>query len=239
MKIKRNIIIIAVGLALFTTILLYFYLNKVEQANIINYSTQNVVVATMDIPADTRVTSAMIEIRKIATDAVHPEALKNFDDVVGYITKDRIIQGEQLLNSRIDQGVTEIDLAYKVPDNMRAMTISTNETTSVGGYLTPGSRVDILVSYQQGVNITTYTQLQNIVVLAKGTNALLNGEANPNGDKSVTSSITLLVTPDQAQVLAYAIINGTINLTLRNPADQAKVNLSDYGTTNFGSWRER
>lgn len=239
MKIKRNIIIIAVALALVTTVLLYFYLNKVEEANIINYSTQNVVVATIDIPADTRVTLDMVEIRKVATDAVHPEALKNLNDVIGYITKDRIIHGEQILTDRIDQGVTEIDLAYKVPENMRAMTISTNETTSVGGYLAPGNRVDILVSYQQGLNITTYTQLQNIVILAKGTNALLNGEANPNGDKSVTSSITLLVTPDQAQVLAYAIINGTINLTLRNSGDQAKVNISDYGTANFGSWRER
>ena len=47
------------------------------------------------------------------------------------------------------------------------------------------------------------------------------------------------VTPAQAEVIAFAYLNGTFHLALRSPGDNLKVNLDHYGPDNFAGFRER
>ena len=119
---------------------------------------------------------------------------------------------------------------------MRAITVATSEVDGVGGYVMTGDKLDIMVSYTraEGQQIV-YTQLQNIEVLERGPNA---GEVDTSGS-GVPTSLTLLVTPAQAEVIAYGNLNGTFYFTLRNPADTTWLDLGGYGTDNFDSWRER
>ena len=128
MKLRKRIVVLAAAVALATTILLSIYLRSVERQNIINYNTDTVVVAKEDIPVDTKITPDMVELREIAADSVHPDAAMSVDEVIGYITKSDIMAREQVLLGRIATGQTAPGLSYKIPEGMRAMTISTNET---------------------------------------------------------------------------------------------------------------
>ncbi|MBW8383208.1 MAG: hypothetical protein K0M69_11910, partial [Youngiibacter sp.] len=119
------------------------------------------------------------------------------------------------------------------------------EISGVAGYIQVGDRVDLLVQYEievlnaEGNPIQTsqevYTQFQNLEVMEKGPYTV-NPEEKQVG---VASSITLLVTPAQAEVIVFANLNGAIHMTLRNPVDTSKVDLQQFGTVNFNTWRDR
>lgn len=237
MKTKKKIWIITGILALLTTGMIYLYLKQVEasaQENQVEMS--EVVVALTDIPAHVKVTEDMLEIKEIPSEAVHVDTYTAIKDVVGGTTTTELIVGEQVLSERIVANDGESELSYRIPESMRAITVATSEVDGVGGYVSEGDKLDILVSYMpsEGAQVA-YTQLQNIEVLERGPNA---GSAD-SSELGVPTSLTLLVTPAQAEVIAYGNLNGTLYYTLRNPVDTAEQDLSGYGTDNFDSWRER
>lgn len=237
MKTKKRIWIITAVLALVTTVLVYLYLGQVEAASQENkIEMSEVVVAISEIPAHVKVTEEMLEIREIPSESVHADTYTNIDDVVGGTTTTELIAGEQVLTDRIVSDVGDSVLSYRIPENMRAITVPSSEVNGVGGYIVSGDKLDILVSYvpSEGVQVV-YTQLQNIEVLETGAKNAVAAET----EAGVPTSLTLLVTPAQAEVIAYANLSGSFHFTLRNPVDTAKQDLAGYGTENFDSWRER
>ena len=237
MKTKKRIWIITAVLALITTALVYLYLGQVEAASQENkIEMSEVVVAISEIPAHVKVTEEMLEIKEIPSEAVHADTYTDIADVVGGTTTTELIAGEQVLTDRIVSDVGDSELSYRIPENMRAITVPSSEVNGVGGYIVSGDKLDILVSYvpSEGVQVV-YTQLQNIEVLETGANIAATAET----EAGVPTSLTLLVTPAQAEVIAYANLSGSFHFTLRNPVDTAKQDLAGYGTENFDSWRER
>lgn len=241
MKLKKRVLVIAVLLALITVVLLYNYISGIEEPPPPEIKTAAVITAINTIPENTRITEEMLQVTNIPEGALHPDAVKDAAEIVGFITKSEIITGEQVLKSRIafDQEGTE--LAYLIPENMRALTLAIGEVSGVAGYISVGDKVDILATYTEpGINPTplTITQFQNIEIIKKGINPQNSPEAlAANG--GLTSSLTLLVTPEQAEVLVFASQFGSLNMTLRNPLDGETVNLTQFGIDNFAEWRSR
>ena len=87
--------------------------------------------------------------------------------------------------------------------------------------------------------IETITQMQNVEILAIGIKPQMSAEGNIVQNTGVPTSVTLLVTPEQAEVVSYILNTATFQLTLRNPVDGVEVPLSHYGTDNFNDWRNR
>jgi pilus assembly protein CpaB len=100
---------------------------------------------------------------------------------------------------------------------MRAVSVRVNEVVSVAGFVTPGTRVDVLLTGTPtgGGDQQTTTVLQNIAVLASGHTL----ERTATGEAQNTPVITLLVSPDDAERLTLASSQGHIQLALRNPLD--------------------
>lgn len=238
MKNRKRILIITAVLALMTTALVYLYLGQVAKASQESkIETKEVVVAISEIPAHVKVTEDMVEIKEMPEEAVHTDSYTDIADVVGATTTTELIAGEQILAERIVSDGEAAELSYRIPENMRAITVPASEVTGVGGYIVAGDRLDILVSYvpSEGVQVV-HTQLQNIEVLEVGANS----EVAPDSESALPTSLTLLVTPAQAEVIAYANLSGSFHYSLRNPVDAAHQDLSSgYGTPNFDSWRER
>ena len=104
-----------------------------------------------------------------------------------------------------------------IPPGMRAVSVRVNEVVSVAGFVTPGTRVDVLLTGTPGATgeQETTTVLQNVAVLASGHTL----ERTATGEAQTTAVITLLVSPDDAQRLTLASSEGHIQLALRNPLD--------------------
>jgi pilus assembly protein CpaB len=104
---------------------------------------------------------------------------------------------------------------------MRACAVKVDDVVGVAGFVTAGTRVDVLMSGNPpGAQTSTEgtkvkTLLQNIEVLSAGTDIQKDAEGKP---KQV-QVVNLLVTPEQAERLSLAGNQAHIQLVLRNPLD--------------------
>jgi Flp pilus assembly protein CpaB len=98
------------------------------------------------------------------------------------------------------------------------MAVKVDEFTGVAGFLKPGDKVDVVATFnvkrsKSGPTKTvTRTILRNITVSAVGQAK----EPGQNHQPMIVRSVTLLVTPRQAQWLSMASSRGTIRLSLRS-----------------------
>ena len=98
---------------------------------------------------------------------------------------------------------------------------SLNPGSSVAGFVTPGTRVDVLltVTPRGAPEPVTQVIMQNIEALAAGQVI----QRDEDGTPMVVSVLTVLVTPEQAEELAMAAGQGRIQLALRNYMDLEEV----------------
>ena len=117
----------------------------------------------------------------------------------------------------------ETSLAHSIPARMRAFTISMSGVASgVAGLIRPGNKVDVLLTSQGNGGPLTTTLMEDVKILA--VDLRIDAPAENRVDPNQLTSVTLLVTPDQANKLALARIKGTLDLSLRGsegnqPAD--------------------
>jgi pilus assembly protein CpaB len=137
--------------------------------------------------------------------------------VVGRGVVQPISRGEFILTSKLAGENAGSGLPSLIPPGMRAVSVRVNDTTSVSGFVQPGTRVDVLLTGNpQGSNEQqTTTVLENVAVIA--TDRRL--ERNSAGEAQSATVVTLLVSPDDAQRLTLAGSQGHIQLALRNPLD--------------------
>jgi pilus assembly protein CpaB len=234
--------IIAVLLGLITVLALNHYIKTLDKPALASIPHTEVVVAKTTIPQHTRIAAEMLGLQSLPNAAIHPEAIRDLSVVVGGISRTEIVNGEQVLSPRVATEDRRASLSYRVPEGMRAITIPVGAVSGVAGFISAGDRLDMLVTYssegednETDTETTTYTVFQDVLVLAAG------GETHEKDseEREVVDTVTLLVTPQQAEVVAWANLNGTFHLTLRSPLDEEKLELEDYGPANFETFRGR
>ncbi|MDO9536171.1 MAG: Flp pilus assembly protein CpaB [Bacillota bacterium] len=102
-------------------------------------------------------------------------------------------------------------LSCRIPKDMRGIPIPVNKLTGLFGYLTPGDRVDVLVSTTDKNNSglpSAYTAAKNAIVLSVG------DAANEKEDGKSQTVVILAVTSEQAEALAGAYQTGVFHLLL-------------------------
>jgi len=158
----------------------------------------------------------------------------------------------------------EPGLSFVIPQGMRAFSIRVSEVSSVGGLVLPGDLVDIIAIFDEGVVgfDKAVTLLQNIEVLAVAQAAQeaippaatdeAEEEAEADGTEEVAATrslglrpedveanpsartVTLAVTPEQAQLLALTQARGELALSLRSYGDEAEVQLGESTLAPWG-----
>jgi pilus assembly protein CpaB len=134
-----------------------------------------------------------------------------------------LYRGEPILDSRLAAIGSGGGLAAAIPLGMRACAVRVDEVVGVSGFVTPGMRVDVLISgnppgaqtADQGSQ--SRTLLQDIQVLSAGTDI----QKDQEGKAKQVQVVNVLVTPEQAESLTLASNQGgiRIQLVLRNPLD--------------------
>jgi pilus assembly protein CpaB len=177
----------------------------------------DVMVAANDLQVGARVEERDVRIIQISNTDLPPNAPRKKSDVIGHGVILPIAKGEFILPNHLAQENAGSGLPALIPPGMRAVSVRVNEVVSVAGFVTPGTRVDVLLTGTPGAagDQQTTTVLQNVLVLASGHTM----ERSASGEAQNTAVITLLVTPDDAQRLTLASTEGHIQLALRNPLD--------------------
>ncbi|MEO9171204.1 MAG: Flp pilus assembly protein CpaB [Candidatus Baltobacteraceae bacterium] len=218
---KRTLtLLIAAILAIGAGLLAFDYLTSVNKTASAA-PPRTVLVAASDIPAQTSITPALVHEVTRPSDSVDPNALSNADGVVGTMAMVAIPAGATLTSSNTGKPTTS-PLPARLRRGMRAMSIPVDVVKSVAGLIAPGDYVDV-VAVPPRVSSSTpkaYTIMRDVEVLAVGS-ALENAVASPAppGVNVDPRTITLQVTPHQADLLAMADINTVLRLALRSSHD--------------------
>jgi pilus assembly protein CpaB len=167
---------------------------------------------------------------------VPKSAILDAKNAIGRGVTSSIYTGEPILDDRLAPMGSGGGLAATIKDGMRAIAVRVDQVVGVAGFVLPGMRVDVLISgvppnsNAGGTNNTQVrTVLQNIEVLSAGTDIQKDAEGKPQQ----VQVVNLLVTPEQAQVLALASNETRIQLVLRNPLDTKVAPVEGTAMTNL------
>jgi pilus assembly protein CpaB len=225
LKSNKKYLILAVLFGLITVLLISIYLNRWGSRAVDELALEKVVAARVTVPAYTVVTAEMLELVSLPAMAVHPDAVRDPEEIIGGVTRAELIGGEQVLAERVDVDLERAHFACRVPEGMRAVAIPVDAVSGVAGYISPGDRVDVLVSYKGGEGTVTSTAMQDIMVLAAGPGY----REREGGGPEVVETLTLAVTPAQAQEIAFYTLECSFHITLRFPADRETRPLGTFG----------
>src|SRR5258706_7328173 len=147
-------------------------------------------------------------------------AILKKENAIGRGVISNLYLGEPVLENRLAAPGSGGGLAATIPQGMRATAVRVNEVVGVAGFVTPGMRVDVLITGNPPGGATAQgslvrTLLQNIEVLSAGTDIQRDAEGKP----LQVQVVNLLVTPTQAEILSLASAETHIQLVLRNPLD--------------------
>jgi pilus assembly protein CpaB len=158
-------------------------------------------------------------------------AFTKTEDVIGRPVLYPLEKGQMILSHLLAAPGAGFGLTTRIPAGMRAIALKSDEVVGVAGFLFPGSRVDVLVTYHSNQNPEpiTATVLQDSQVVAVGHQI----QPDPNGKPASVDVITIIAKPDDAEKVVLASTQGTIHFVLRNATDRAEasdppVNLSQF-----------
>jgi pilus assembly protein CpaB len=196
-----------------------------------------IVVARSEIPFGAPIGFEMVRLQEWPKDALPPEAFLSLEEVLGQNQQEprrarrSIVAGEPIVRNKVSKFGEKVTIADIIDPGKRAMAIRVNDVSGVAGFVTPGDRVDVLLTRRlNNDDMVTTTVLQNIVV--RGTDQL----ADEDQDKpNVARTITAEVSPEEAQRLALAQQAGTLSLTLRNLATTDRSDLRSLSVSELSS----
>ncbi len=179
---------------------------------------RDIVLAAKPMGVGTTVKPADVKLGKTPASAFPKNAFSKMEEVIDRPVVSSILLDEPVLEGRLAARGSGQGLGPMIPVGMRAVAVRVNDVAGVSGFVLPGMRVDVLVTGRppdSNATVTT-TCLQNILVLSAGTTM----QADSRGQAIQAPTVTLLVSPEQAETLTLANNEGHIQLVLRNGSDQ-------------------
>ena len=175
-------------------------------------------------PAASSRTTCSSRVSKPAADAgpietsIADAKLIQGDIALTAIKKDTIITSE--LVGRVP---TNVPLTVALKPGMRALTIPIDRVKAVAGLLSPGDRVDVIaVPAKAGPQPPIASAIiRGALVLAINASTDTAG-ATPSPDNAGAGTVTLGVTPKEADLLTLADLNTTLRLALRSPQERQR-----------------
>ena len=187
-----------------------------------------IVYVAVEIPARTVVASSSLEIRSVPASHAHADAARSMAEVTGQVAVQSMFAGEQVLRGKLTDVYADAGLALQIEPGMRGISVSFSEVIGAGGHIVPGDIVDVIAVFDNNVleERTAGYVLEGVQVLAVArevqrphtlpeTEGEESGGFGGNQKETIAQSVTLAVTPAEAQRLALAERFGDLRLTLR------------------------
>lgn len=181
-----------------------------------------VLVAINDIPAGSFVRNgshiAMVDWPESAvTDSMFKEATTNISEFEGAVARRAIAKGEPILKNMLVKSNEGGFMSAVLEPGKRAVSIAVDETTGNAGFIFPGDRVDLILTHAVTIGAdkerASETFVEDVRVLAVDQRL-----ENPENKAILAKTVTLEVTPKQAEAINVAKDLGKINLSLRSLA---------------------
>ncbi len=195
-------------------------------------STMKIVRIKNDLKIGQEITSKDIEVVEVGAYNMPSEVMKNSEDVIGKYASAEMIKGEYVLAAKIsDTPASENAYLYNLTGKKRAISITIPSFAGgLSGKLISGDIVSVIADdYKEKGETVVPEELQYVEVIAvtdKKGNDDETVTVKPDGEEEteLPETVTLLVTPAQANILAELEADGEIHLSLvfRGTAENAQ-----------------
>lgn len=178
-------------------------------------SITEILVASQLLSEGQTLTDQNVEIQKIPSKYTPMGVLKPADlyKINGQALIRTVSKGEMVLWNALDMNYSYQSASTKIEEGYRAVSIAVDQISSVSHLIKSGDHVDLITTLEiPGENKpSTLTLLQNVSVLS-------TGEGTDDEQKGY-GSITLMVLPEEANIITHSAKYGSLSLVLRNPLD--------------------
>lgn len=180
---------------------------------------QNVVVATTEIPFGQMVEAQHVTLVRMPKGTVPDDSFVSTEEVIGKIATFGMLRGDVLRGARLAEHLGGSTLASLIATDKRAVSVRVDDVVGVGGFLLPGNRVDVLATRRKGNGdeAEAKTILEDLRVLAVDQTA-----STDKTQPVVVRAVTLEMSSEEAEELVKAMTEGRLQLALRNPLDNQK-----------------
>ncbi len=225
---KKKAMIFAIVVAVIGVILVQLYIMGEKKKYTDETKLVRVLVAKKNIAAGTPIERSMLTVKKYFKEFVPKDAVsvKDVTRILGVPPKVDIKKGEPILASHFREGgvagLSTMFLSGAILPGERAITVRVDEETGVAGLIRPGDYVDIMGTFNKiggGVVSQTVTILQSVPVLAIGSQVGTKLDKNRVRTARRYRTITLSVTPEEAELIEFARRKTKLVFVLRNPED--------------------
>lgn len=152
---------------------------------------------------------------------------RKLTDFVGSVVRSTIVAGQPVTDSSVVKVGERGFLAAVLQPGMRAVAFPITAASGIAGLVFPGDRVDIILSHKfkapsensnkDKVRRASETVLTNVRILAMDRRT--DDQKDKKGKRpSVAKTVTVEVSPKQAEVVAVALSLGKLSLSLRSLA---------------------
>lgn len=180
--------------------------------------TLDVLVPVHKIDVGTQLDPSMFRKETRAIVGGSANIVTSFDQLRAAYAASFIAAGEPVLLDYITSNPPLNQIQAKIPDGFRAVTMSVDSTTSVEGWARSGAKVDVMLSPTRAQKPTLTVIVQNAKVLSASRSTSGEPGASPADPKAQTT-VTLMVTGDDAAKIQLAARSGTLSLALRGDED--------------------
>ncbi len=152
-------------------------------------------------------------------------ALISLDEIDQRRSRTTIVKGEPILESKLLGKDAGASASVLIPKGYRSVSVRVDAVSGSSSLILPDDRVDVLVHIRtnQSLNIhqtVTRTILQDVRVFAVNDQVSRDSEELGDEPSIAAKTISLLVTPEQAELVTLATELGSIRLVLRSPEDE-------------------
>ncbi len=189
-------------------------------------TTKPVLVAVEEIPPGVEIMDSMVTFKDMPVDAVPADAVTLPEQYHNRGLRVRTFPGTPILQAMLgEEGVFHV--ASDIPPGMRVASIAVSAEKAVSGFINPGDRVDIQVTYKKRVGTKTVERTKTVLQYIQVFAIDKTREMTEQDSESIYKHLSVLVDPQQANLLRLAESKGELHLTLRNPGDEEDTSVTD------------
>ncbi|MBL9124627.1 MAG: Flp pilus assembly protein CpaB [Planctomycetaceae bacterium] len=224
----RSIIlfVLALGCGLVAAIGINQVMANRSSAPALNGETLPIFVALADVELGEPLAPAVLKLEPWPKDKVPVGALSKIEDIEGRRPRTKLFAGEPILENKLLSKDASLQGASGfIPKGMRVVAVKVDAVSGSSGLLLPGDRVDVLVQIQanpsRGIKETSArTILQDVKVFA--VNDTFRREHKDKSEEAITAkTVSLLVKPDEAELITLASELGNVRLVMRSTEDDS------------------
>lgn len=219
-------LVVAVFFGLIAAYGIYNFLSqKQKETDSLRASNQDIVVAAQDIPPGTTLNDEALKKGLIKTTpwpkaSIPVGAFSSPQQVFGKVNRVKIMANEPILETRLaGEGA---GLTVRLEAGKRALALRVDEIVGVSGFIVPDDRVDVILTTTP-LGAAQDARISKIVMQNKRVLSVAQSTEQKDGKPQLARSITLEVTPEEAEKLSLASQEGQIVLALRGLGDDAQL----------------